>query len=586
MSTFRERLAKDKLRYSLIVLGLILTLPALFHDFEVDDRLQRTGAIGKGTLYFLGRTPTDLFTFMDGNPATANRLMDLGIATWWTDVNARISFFRPISSLLLWNDHHLLKTPFLLHLHSVLWYLGTIAVAFALYRRFITEKWIAGLASLMFAVDHTHGLPAAWIAQRNTLTTGLFGLLTIYFHDRARRDEGRGREAIFASICLGLALFSAEAALCVLPYLVIHAWIFDRPRFFRSLLPFAPPFVLWLVVYKLGRFGTHGSGLYVDPGDSPLTFLDNVLHHLPILASTEFGLPGGDFYAFLPPPAKAVLLTLAVAVTALALFAFRPLLRKDPTTRFFIIGGLLALLPPCATIPAGRLTFLASFGLLGALAQLVAGFFDRAEWFPKRGIARLLTLPIVFWTGFGHIFLSPVAFVFSLHQMTIFESVISRLAAGLPNDPQVTTQRVVVVNSPEPVFAAYIMIVRQDAGGVSPGKMLSMTNGARAFEMKRTGPSTVVLTSGIGLVQPMTDLLTRAKEPFPPNYKVELSDVQIDVTRLSADGWPLEAQFTFLHPLEHESYRFMQWKNQTLAPLDVPQIGETISFPAQVIQMF
>jgi len=586
MSALRQRLAQDKLRIFLVVLAVILTFPALFHGFEVDDRLQRTGATGKGTVYFLGRTPTDLYTFVDGNPENTRWLMDMGIATWWTDINAKISFFRPISSLLLWTDHHLFKSPFPMHVHSVLWYLGTIVVAFSLYRRFLPEKWIAGLASLMFAVDHTHGLPAAWIAQRNTLTTGFFGLLALYFHDRSRRDEGRSRDAIFASICLGLGLFSAEAALGILPYLVMHAWIFDRPRFFRALLPFAPPMVLWAIIYKVGGFGAHGSGLYVDPGDAPLTFLDNVLHHGPILAATELGMPGGDFYAFLPPPAKLILLSMATAVIIVFLLAMRPLMRVNPTTRFFVSSSFLALIPACATIPAGRLTFLASFGFLGALAQLLAGWSDRAEWFPSKGFARLRTLPVVFWSGFGHIFLSPIAFVFSLHQMTIFESVISRLSQGLPNEPQVAAQRVVIVNAPEPVFAAYIMVVRQDAGGIPPGKMLSMTNGARAVEMKRTGPSTVVLTSTIGLVQPMTDLLTRDKRPFPLGYHVELSDVNIDVTRLNADGWPLEAQFTFRHPLEHESYRFMQWKNQTLAPLDVPQIGETISFPAQVIQMF
>lgn len=586
MSKIRAFLAQNKLRWYLLLLGLVLTLPALFHGFEVDDRLQRTGATGKGTLYFLGRTPTDLYTFVDGNPDNTQQLIDLGIATWWTDINAKISFFRPITSLLLWTDHHLLKVPFLLHLHSALWYLGCIAAAFALYRRFIAEKWIAGLASFMFAVDHTHGLPAAWIAQRNTLTTGLFGLLTLYFHDRARRDQGRTREAFFAAICLGLALFSAEAALCILPYLIVHAWTFDRHRFLRALLPFAPPFLLWFVAYKVGGFGSHGSGLYVDPADSPLAYLDNVLHHWPILAATEFGLPGGDFYAFLPPSAKAVLIAIALSVVVLFVFAMRPLLRENPTTRFLLLSGLLALIPPCATIPAGRLTFLASFGLLGVLAQFVAGWLERADWFPKRGISRILSFPIVFWTGFGHILLSPFFFVFSLHQMTIFESVLNRLTAGLPNDEQITQQRAVIVNAPEPVFAAYIMVIRQDSGGASPAKMLSMTNGARACEMKRTGPSTVVLSSSIGLVQPMTDLLTRANEPFTPGYKVELSDVNIEVTKLNAEGWPLEAQFTFHHPLEHEGYRFMQWKNQTLAPLDLPQIGETISFPAQVIQMF
>jgi hypothetical protein len=586
MSSLRQRLAHDKFRYVAILAAIVLMIPALFHGLEVDDRLQRSGALGGGKLYFLGRKPTDLYTFIDGNPENTRWLMDLGIATWWTDPQAKISFFRPISSLLLWGDHHLLQVPFLLHLHSLLWYLGTIVVAFALYRRFLPEKWIAGLAGFMFAVDHTHGLPTGWIAQRNTLTTGFFGLLTLYFHDRARRDPDRARDTIFASICLGLALFSAEAALGILPYLLVHALIFDRSRWFRTLLPYAPPLVLWAIVYKVGGFGAHGSGLYVDPGDAPITFLRNVLLHWPLLAATELGMPGADFYPFLPVYVKASMTAFALGVIGCFLLAIRPLLRLDSTTRFFVFSSLLAILPSCATMPSSRLTFLASFGILGAFAQLIAAWRDRADWFPSRGLARLYTMPVVFWCALGHVFLSPLAFVFASHQMTIFEQIVSRLADGLPDDPKVEKQRVVIVNAPEPVFAAYIMVVRNDEHRPAPEKMLSMTSGARPVTLQRTGPATVVLSSPIGLVQPMTDLLTRDDRPFPVGYRVDLSDLSIEVTRVSDDGWPLEAKFTFHQPLENEAYRWMQWKNQTLAPLDVPKIGETISFPAQIIQMF
>jgi hypothetical protein len=586
MSILRQRLASDKLTRYLAVIATLLSLPALFHGFEVDDRLHRIGVLRQGKLAYLGKSPLDLFTFLDGKPEFAKSLMDVGIATWWTDPHARLSFFRPISSLTIWADHQFLKNPFLMHVHSLLWYVGTIAVAVALYRRFIREAWIAGLAGFMFTVDHTHGLPVGWLAQRNTLTSGIFGLLSLYFHDRARRDEGRAREAIFAALFLGLALFCAEAALAIVPYLFAHAWTFDRPRWVRALLPFAPPLLVWLVIYKLGGYGAHGSGLYVDPGDAPLSYLANVLRHGPILVASELGLPGIDFYPFLPLYAKAGMIGFSIVGVGLFLAAIRPLLREDPVIRFFVLGGMLSVLPSCATFPSSRLTFLTSFGILGALATIVAAWRDRASWFPQHGFARWRSMPIVLWCGLGHVFLSPAVYVFSLHQMTIFEKIVARLSVGVPEDPQIESQRMVVVNPPEPAFAAYVMITRTDDGRPSPAKMLAFSSGSRDMAVTRTDASTVIVSSTIGLVHSATDLLTRDDRPFSVGDHVDLSDVSIEVTRINADGLPMEAKFMFAHPLENEAYRWMQWKNQTLVPLPPLEIGETISFPAQIIQLF
>ncbi len=585
MAFLRKWLAHPKLGRYLAAIAVLLTLPALFHGYEVDDRLQRIKVLRHGKFAYLAQGVDALYTFIDGDPKLTAALIEAGIATWWSDVNARIAFLRPITSFNLWLDHRYVNVAWLSHLQSVVWYLGTIFVALALYRRLIQRPWVAGLAALMFTVDHTHGLAAAWIAQRNTLIAGLFGLLTLYFHDRARRDAGREREAFFAATCLGLALFSAEGGLGVLPYLLAHAWFFDRERFGRSLWPYAPPVLVWALVYKLGGYGTHGSGMYVDPGDAPLSYFSQTLHHAPLLVATELGMPGVDFYPFLPAYAKIALVTFAVVGTTMFLITIRPLLRQNAESRFFVLSGLLSILPACATLPSGRLTFLCSFGLLGALAQIIEAWRDPASWFPRQGWIRLCAIPVVLWCGLGHLFLSPIAFVFSMHQMTIFEKIVARLAQGLPNDPKLESQRMIVVNPPEPAFCAYVMVVRSDDGLPTPRGMLSMSSGARPLELKRIDDSTLILSSQIGLVQPGVDLLARDNRPFVVGETVKFSDLSIEVTRVGTSGWPLEAKFMFAKPLENESYTWMQWKDQTLVPLTLPKVGETLSFPAQVIQL-
>lgn len=170
-------LVHPRLQRWVVLLALLLALPSLFFGFAIDDRLQRQLALGRSTLYDLG--PLELFSFVPGPADRTLKLIESGFGAWWSDVNARIVLLRPISSGLMWLDHQLLGHPIAIHAHSLLWLAATVALAGALYRRLIVVPWIAGLASLMFAIDPTHGLLAGWVAQRNALIAGTFGLAAL-----------------------------------------------------------------------------------------------------------------------------------------------------------------------------------------------------------------------------------------------------------------------------------------------------------------------------------------------------------------------------------------------------------------------
>jgi hypothetical protein len=58
-----------------------------------------------------------------------------------------------------------------------------------------------------------------------------------------------------------------------------------------------------------------------------------------------------------------------------------------------------------------------------------------------------------------------------------------------------------------------------------------------------------------------------------------LSDVVIEVTRVSSEGNPLEAVFRFAQPLEDSSYRWLQWTPTGFGPFVMPAIGETVILP-------
>ena len=77
-----------------------------------------------------------------------------------------------------------------MYLHSLAW-LGALLGAVAwLYRRIEAAALTAGLAALLYAVDHVHGPAVAWLSNRNALIATFFGVLALIAHDRARKSGG------------------------------------------------------------------------------------------------------------------------------------------------------------------------------------------------------------------------------------------------------------------------------------------------------------------------------------------------------------------------------------------------------------
>lgn len=574
MSRLRDALAHPSIVRRAAIVAALCTSPALFHRFELDDRLQRVTALGGGFLYEHG--PFDLFTFLDGVPEHTHSLLERGLGPWWGDTHARISFFRPIASAVMWFDYNVLRHAVAIHLHSILWYAALVAIVAALYRRLIEPLWIAGLAALLFAVDHEHGLLVGWIAQRNTLLSGAFGLGALLLHVRGA--------PILGALSLSLALFSGEAGLGVVPYVLAWTWFLGEKRL-RSLLPHAAALTVWAVLYVIGRHGVKGSGLYLDPLHQPVAFLGNVVTHAPLLISSALGNVFIDFYPLLSGAPRVALIAGAMVTCLAFAWVIAPLFRRDPVIRFFLVGAALSVIPSCATAPSARLTLFASFGVLGVLARMLAAARDGAEWWPARGEARWLPSRFfLVWSAYGHVFLSPLLILVSMSQMTIVERVLQQNANGIPDVPEISRQRVVLLNPPDATFSAYLPMVRAEQGHPPPAKLLSMVPGLRPFDLRRDDARTLTLISSTALVQPGIDMIFRGK-PFTVGERIVFTDVVIEVMRVN-DGFPAEVRFRFEAPLEDPSLRFLQWKNQTLEPLPLPAVGQTVAFPGQTIQPF
>lgn len=578
----------------LALVAALVSVRSLFIGLVADDRWHRAFLLHDRTWVPISPARLWLFTFATGAPGESQRFLETGFLPWWASPALRISFFRPVSSLTHVLDYAAWpSSPVLMHAHSLAWYAAVVVLATALFRRLVPgPRWISGLAALAYAIDHTHGLPISWLANRNALVAAAFALGALLAHDVATR-EGRARWTIPSAALLALALGSGESAVAIVPYFAAHAWLLDRRPIRARLASLAPHLVVlaaWAIVYRVGRFGVEGSGIYYDPLREAVPYARAAVVNAPLLLAAELGGPMPDLYTFVPLAAKAVLVVVAVLVVAWAAVAIVRLLchgddAERRAARFFAASSLLAVLPGCATFPSARLLLLPGFGLVGLVAMIAGGVIRGAEWVPGRGRARRAVRMFAAWSCGGHVLLAPILMQVAIAQMPMFDRVVTGFASGIPVDGSARNARLVLVNATDTAFAYYALVTHLDAHRPAPSKMLLMAGGARDLVVTRTDERTLSVRVEDGFYRSATELLYRKeREPMPVGTTIALSDVVVRVTHATPDGVPDEATFTFLRPLD-EGYVFRAWRGRELVPFALPAVGEHASLRGQVPQL-
>ncbi len=585
----KRALASPRVLWIAAIAALLWLAPAtLTQRYQADDYYHRIYLARDASFAPFLEPAHRLFTFYDGDPARTAWARSLGIVPWWTDPGLRSSFLRPVSAAAHGLDFRLWPgSPALAHLHSLLWYGVVLLLAGLAYRRFLGGRaaWVAGLATVLYAFDHTHGVDAAWIANRNAMVAAAFGLAALYAHDRWRR-EGARAAGVLAPLALGLALFAGEAGLGALAYLVAYEATQGGARRLRALVPTLLVTAAWAVIYVGGHHGATGSGMYVDPLSDPLGFARAAATHAPLLLASELGGPTPDIYMFLAPTWQLALLALALGVLAFAAPALVRLARGDATTRFFLLGALLAVLPTCATTPSARVMLLPGFGLIGVLARLGADVLERVDWvarLPRAARAGIVAYAVL--AVGGHAVLSPLLLQVTARQMVMFDGVLRDLARGVPDD--VRGQRVVIVNAPDAFFAGYLLIERHGDGQPAPRALLVLGVGRRALELERLDERTLRVRAPDGFYRDGADVLTtRGDRAMPVGTRVAIGDdVTIEVMRTAPDGVPVEADFRFAAPLPDARLRFVRWQGATYVPFELPAAGARVAIPAQPLPM-
>lgn len=599
-------LSAPRAPWAIVLVAVLVALPSLGYGLAADDHFHKLTLTRDPAWRMLSEPWYDLFTFYDGDPARTMRITDVGLSPWWTDPNVTLAFFRPVSAATHLLDYRLWPAhPWLMHLHSILWYAALVAAAGWLYRRLLWRAgapgrlWVANLAALLYAVDHTHGIPLGWIANRNAIVAGAFAMAALAAHDVAVRGDDRrpGHPAWTAASALLflLALGAGEGALAAIGYFVAHALFVDARAWRKriaSLLPQAVAAMAWGVVYRAGNFGARGSGMYVEPFREPLTFAAAIAKHGPLLIASELGAPTPDLYTFLPLGLKVGFIVAALLFLAWSATAIVRLWRVDPIARFFVVGSVLATAPSCATFPSGRLMIMAGFGLIGLVALVGAAVIDDAAWVPARGWSRRLPRAFAIWVCGGHLVFSPLALQAGMLQMVVLNHILARMGAQLPLTPEPGLARVVFMNAPDAVFAPYVVLGRNAKGDDTaparfPARLLTMASGARTVDLRRTDEHTVVVRVDSGFYRVGTELVTRDENvPMPVGTKVVLTDVTVEVLAVAPDGVPTEASFRFDQSADSDAYLWEQWIGRRLVAVHPPAIGEHVTIPGQLVDLF
>ena len=550
----------------------MLCAPALWGGLQTEDYAQ--GDAARALPWF-----SNLFGLPHSSPWANYLAKDQGALPWIASPHLDIAFWRPIASLThqidwaLWPAH-----PWLMHLHSILWLVATLLLCALLYRRLLEPAWVAGLATLLFAVTDGHALAVSWVANRNALVGAVFALLALLAHDAWRR-RGFWPGALLAPLCLLLGLASNELTVGIAGYFVAYALSIDRARFHRRLLanlPWLAVALAWAALYRLAGYGAHGSGVYLDPLGQPLAFLTALPRRFSGLALGLLAGPASSLWYLALGHAWGVALGAAFLVLFAA--AVAPLLRQNARARFWAIGMLLSTLPACAAGTSDRLLILPGVGAFALIAELVGAWVDRSPALPRD---RRWRVPVLLLGGellLMHMLLSPVLLPVRELLLDPYEAVLDQARGAAYDGLRSPAEDVVVLDAPDYYFGTLLVSTRIARGEPVALHTRVLYGGFGTITVTRVGPRTLRVRAPHGFLQSPFDRVYRsASEPMHAGHGLQLSGAQIVVVEATARGEPTSIDFRSARPLDE--LRIIAWNGHAYARFPLPPVGASRVMP-------
>lgn len=558
------------------VLVLLLSAPALWGRLINDDLMQRLILQGSPVLGEVYTSPFQMFDFADGNPERTQQRIESGRLPWWTLPELKYRFLRPVAVLTHMLDYRLWpNAPWLMHLHSMLWGGLCVVMIALLYRKLLPSALLAGIAALLYALDDARAVPIASLCNRNALIGLFFALGVLGAHDHWRRS-GRFSGVLVACLSLLVGLLANEGSIAIGGYLLGYALFVDRGPWFRRLIALAPYGLIVLIWHSLyGRlgYGAYGSLSHTDPGAFPLTFLSNLPGYAASLFLGQWLVFPAELYVVFSPTMRIALIVAAVLLGLAVVGALWPHLRREPTLRMCALGMLLAIIPAATTLPDDRSLLFIGIGAMPLIATLILGRTQGREEETKnkgRGYRFLVGTLVV-----CHLVLSPLLFPLRVAAIDLVGGLLNdTVHAMVLDESHLTAQTLVVVNPPVMGIAPNISIIRAVEGKPVPRHVrdLGPNFPAEPLGLYRPDENTLVVSRPSGFPQ----VFFRGHPDF--QYQVgdvvTLSDVDITILAMTADGLPQRVSYRFKVPLEDKSLQWIVFEGRKSTAFIPPSVGE------------
>ena len=552
--------------------AVVLSASSLAMGFYLDDYVGRyiysdlPGAERLFELYAGG------YGLANGNPADTHWQIEAGWAPWWTYDHLLIRLFRPLGVASHWLDMRLWPdSPWLMHLHSLLWLALLVFVATRMYRGAMGVR-VGGIAALLFAFDHTHGFVVGYICNRHALISAALGVLSLDLHVRAQTGADR-RLQLLSYGAYALALASGESTIAICAYIAAYALCVPSATFQRRMLTLAPYLaitVLWRAAYTHAGFGAFGSGLYIDPGREPWSYLVAFCERAPVLLLAQFLGPSAETYAIAVSPWASVIFAAAILFSAVLAYGLWPLLRRNRVACFWALGALGSLVPAAATYPQNRQLLFTSFGAMALLAQLWDFNVHALRGQLLRPILRVSSV-LASALFFVHAVLSPLALPIATCSV-MMTAPLSRAPASVGDE--IRDRDVVFVSAPDYFAVKLVQLQRRIEGRPLARRWRALSFGPEHIRVQRTDAHTLILDYREGILStPFIELYRDKRIPMQRGERIELEGLTIEVLELTADGRAQRVRFRFDRELESPQFRWYVWAGRGFERFVPPPLG-------------
>ena len=574
MNKIREWLSHPGVPYIAVILAVGLTIPSLWNGIVLDDIAHRNVLLADIPMSVRFMSALNLFCFSsEENTWRFREGKKLGNVPWWSPDDSKLCFFRPITSITHWLDYQLWsEKPILMHLQSIVWFGILVFFVSLLYRRILGVKWVAGLAALFFAVDPAHGTPVGFLANRNALIAGVFGVLCLIAQDQWKQ-KGWRPGFLLGPFCFALALLSAEAGIAIGAYLLSYTLFLEQAPVRKRLIhltPYALVFLFWALTYVLLDCGSRNIPHYTDPLNESLLYLKAIFFRAPVYLLGQWILPVGFHYSIWP----SIVHRAGLIFSALLVFILIPCIRKDRTAQFWTLGMFLSLLPICAVHPGDRNLLFVGLGAMGLLAQWIYWMIHTGWNLPSglwRFASRIMLVIFMAMHGLVH----PILLPGSSKVVASIDEHIKRANASFSPASETEAWMFILTNNPNYfLFVSGVIGQRVNEGQFTP--FLALSSGNHSVTYKRKDLYTLNVQSANGSLTDLDSRLLSKAYAMQPGQIVRLGNVVIEVLEVT-NGLPSRAEFRFKFPLDDPGFLWYCWEKGTYVPFTPPGIGEAVT---------